>query len=93
MNAPRKYLLTSYEKFRNSYNKLHKSYERITKSYESYEQLRLSYKRVAKSYKKLRIVTNELSGNFKELRFPKYWKNGLPIRAPRQLKTKIPISR
>ena len=41
------------------------------KSYENYEKLRLSYKRVTKSYEKLQKVTNELSGNFKELQFPK----------------------
>ena len=58
------------------------------KSYKSYKKLRTSYQQVTKSYEQLQKVTNELPGDFKELHFAKFWKNGLPIRAPRQAKTK-----
>ena len=57
------------------------------KSYKSYKKLRTSYDKVTKSYEKLQKVTNELRGPFQEPHLPKSWKNGLPIRAPRQPKT------
>ena len=58
------------------------------KSYKSYKKLRTSYEKVTKSYEKLQKVTNELRGLIFRASFPKSWKNGLPIRAPRQPKTK-----
>ena len=61
-----------------------KSYEKLQKL----QKLRTSYEQVTKSYETLQKVTNELSGDFKEPHFPKSRKNGLPIRAPIQPKTK-----
>ena len=50
------------------------SYKKLHKVTNSYKQLRTSYEKVTESYKHLQKVTNELSGNYKESHYPKYWK-------------------
>ena len=64
----------SYKKLRNSYEKLQQVTNDLRKSYEK-------LRKVTKSYK--RVIGNDLEASFSEI-----LENGLPIRAPRQPKTK-----